>query len=49
MRSMRNISADLKIEIQKMWNMCAVVVPLVNGSLGIIPMCLAGNLQTFTI
>ena len=32
---------DLKIEIQKMRNIRAVVVPLVIGSLGSIPTCLA--------
>ena len=40
---------DLKTEIQRMWNMRAVVVPLVIGSLGSIPTCLAKHLQSLNI
>ena len=40
---------DLKIEIQRMWNMRAVVVPPVIGSLESIPMCLAQHLQSLNI
>ena len=32
-----------------MWNMRVVVVSLVNGSLGSIPMCLAKHLQSLNI
>ena len=37
----RDKYTDLKIEVQRMWNMCAVVVPLVIGTLGSVSMCLA--------
>jgi len=32
-----------------MWNMCAVVVPILIGSLGSIPVCLAASLKTLNI
>ena len=40
---------DLKIEVQRMWNVRAVVVPLVNGTLGSVSVCLAENLHTLNI
>ena len=40
---------DLKIEIQRMWNMHAVIVPVVIARLGSVPACLATNFWTFNI
>ena len=40
---------DLKIEVQKMWKARAVIVTLVIGSLGSVPMCLTKHLQTLNI
>ena len=40
---------DLKIEVQKMWKERAVIVPLVIGSLGSVPMCLTKHLRTLNI
>jgi len=40
---------NLKIELQRMWNMCAVVVPIVIRSLGSIPVCLAVSLNSLNI
>ena len=40
---------DLKIEIQRMWNMHAVIVPVVIACLGSVLVCLVTNFRTFNI
>lgn len=40
---------DLKHEIQKMWSIKASVVPITLGSLGSIPTCFKGALQSLNI
>ena len=40
---------DLKIELQKMWMMRVVIIPLVLGTLGTVPLCLAQHLKTLNI
>jgi len=45
----RDKYTDLKIEVQRMWNMRAVVMPLVIGTLGSVSVCLAENLHTLNI
>ena len=40
---------DLKIKLQKMWNMRVVILPLVLGALGSVPFCLEKHLKTLNI
>ena len=40
---------DLKIEIQKMWNIPVVILPVILGTLGSISLCLGKHLKTLNI
>ena len=40
---------DLKIELQKMWNMQVVILSSVLGALGSVPLCLKKHLKTLNI
>ena len=40
---------DLKTEVQKMWNVDAMIIPLVIGSLGSVPMCLTKHLKALNM
>jgi len=40
---------DLKIEIQKMWNIPVVILPIILGTLGSILLCLGKHLKTLNI
>jgi len=41
------ITIIIIIELQKMWKMRVVILPLVLGTLGSVPFCLENNLKTF--
>ena len=40
---------DLKIEIKKMWNIPVIILPVILGTLGSIPLCLGKHLKTLNI
>ena len=40
---------DLKVEIQKMWNIPVVILSAILGTVGSIPLCLGKHLKTLNI
>ena len=40
--------SDLKVELQRMWKVRVVIVPLIIGCLGFVSKCLVKHLKAFT-